>query len=1175
MFAHFAKRWNFHNLSKIIFGSTLLMLFFAMNSGLAQNRPPNNTSKKTYAIVIGISRYADQGIEPLQFAHRDAALFAEYLESKAGGEVPAENIILLQNKKATWSAVYKAMDDIMERCSNGDLVYFYFSGHGDIENKRVYKNGFLICHNTPRTNYINSSLRIEDLNEFANTLSLNKKARVVLITDACHSGRLAGSSMGGSALIAQQLRTVISNEVRLTSCLPNEVSFEDKSWGGGRSIFSYYLLYGLKGLADADKDKKVSVVDLQSYLQKSIAKDPILKSRNEKQTPVIRGPARFELSRVDSNTLASLKKLNNLNQDTNNQLIRKPLPPSPSKTFFEFLDNYQPNIEKFVPYRTLLALDKNQWHRRIFDSVYHHLYNQIASSATPSLDSLKLQKIQSYEKELNKNPDALKRFYNEYLSRLSERGQQVINLYLEGDEAALEKMRYYNSVDNQFEVYTDMLEFAFQLSTPKSPMQRNLEILKNYFYAVACRLNMFKTANRDSSQQLLLSAQQAIAFALKLEKNAAYLHNEAGLIWRLQGNYAAAIFHFKKATDISPQWFIPWTHLSATYWSLNQWDSSRNSLQTAASIQANFSGVLNQMGRFAEREKNLLLAEQNYHHSIKQNDRHYFPFERLGYIQMEYNEFREADSNFYEAEKRKAGFHFFSPQQGESILPPTHEIPFDMSQGICMLPDSILPNDLINLFLKGYQEFTFFNLESSIQYFQKCLARDPNFPLANHYLGRVYLSKNLWPEAVFYFKKSGQDYLSGDSFLAYSKKYQKNIVARDSATSDCIYQWFHRLHYPKQNDLYFLAYAYERWNRFHRAASTYQKLVEINPKDSIPFFKLWLSYEKLGLWKEAHESILLFAKHHDSKFVVQERSAFYRRVDSTKSSPEWAYEAGRFHFGLGIEEEAQARRSKKKPYLEPKEEQLWDQLAYREPFVVPCTAESLWKAPSVRHHAYRALYYLRKASNNTLDGNMEADCYHKMADLFERLGAADSAILYYRKSLMVDTAENVREKLIALQITDHWPYDAMLNMDTLNMSGAMDIEDYPTYAMFKYKANQAGIAQQLMDTLQSRNLALTDQVVLIGIQTKLTLQQYEEAKKMMLIWIQKHPTDHQMMYALARVYLKTQQETEAYDLLKQAIASGFSYYWVLQNDPAWTVDQKQSANWKKLTEKVKQPEIKE
>ena len=85
--------------------------------------------------------------------------------------------------------------------------------------------------------------------------------------------------------------------------------------------------------------------------------------------------------------------------------------------------------------------------------------------------------------------------------------------------------------------------------------------------------------------------------------------------------------------------------------------------------------------------------------------------------------------------------------------------------------------------------------------------------------------------------------------MAYSKKYQKNIVSKDSATSACIYDLYIRLHYEAENDLYFLAYAYERWNRFHRAASTYQKLVDINPKISIPFFKLWLTYEKLGLWK--------------------------------------------------------------------------------------------------------------------------------------------------------------------------------------------------------------------------------------------------------------------------------------------------------------------------------------
>ncbi|MBK8686658.1 MAG: hypothetical protein IPN26_17655 [Bacteroidetes bacterium] len=55
------------------------------------------------------------------------------------------------------------------------------------------------------------------------------------------------------------------------------------------------------------------------------------------------------------------------------------------------------------------------------------------------------------------------------------------------------------------------------------------------------------------------------------------------------------------------------------------------------------------------------------------------------------------------------------------------------------------------------------------------------------------------------------------------------------------------------------------------------------------------------------------------------------------------------------------------------------------------------------------IIYAKRPAAATTDGNMESDCYHKMADLFERLGAADSAILYYRKSLMVDTAENVRE----------------------------------------------------------------------------------------------------------------------------------------------------------------------
>ena len=44
----------------------------------------------TYALIIGVSDYAHPEIEDLEFAHRDASIFKEYLLSKSGGQVPPE-----------------------------------------------------------------------------------------------------------------------------------------------------------------------------------------------------------------------------------------------------------------------------------------------------------------------------------------------------------------------------------------------------------------------------------------------------------------------------------------------------------------------------------------------------------------------------------------------------------------------------------------------------------------------------------------------------------------------------------------------------------------------------------------------------------------------------------------------------------------------------------------------------------------------------------------------------------------------------------------------------------------------------------------------------------------------------------------------------------------------------
>ena len=270
---------------KNIFLFCLVLFFYSAllsqnNNGLAADRSLA-VSGKVYAVIVGISKYQNNGITQLEYADRDAKVFAGYLKSKAGGSVPEENIRLLTNDTATFAAIYDALDWLLEVCKKDDLVYFYFSGHGDMENSTIYKLGFLLSYNTPRTNYINNAVRLEDLNNIANTLSVERQAKVVLITDACHSGKLAGNDNRGNFLVGEQLRTVKGNETRITSSGPDQLSNEDQGWGGGRGVFSYYLINGMTGLADKVPDGIITVDEIKDYLNSSLSADVLLAQKKE------------------------------------------------------------------------------------------------------------------------------------------------------------------------------------------------------------------------------------------------------------------------------------------------------------------------------------------------------------------------------------------------------------------------------------------------------------------------------------------------------------------------------------------------------------------------------------------------------------------------------------------------------------------------------------------------------------------------------------------------------------------------------------------------------------------------------------------------------------------------------------------------------------------------------
>ena len=497
-----------------------LFIFLSIQTILAPAQVTTNTNvtqaahPNIYAVVIGISQYAPgNNIPDLKYAHRDAQEFASFLQSKSGGSVPAENIRLLLNEDATVASVLQAMTWLKETCGKDDLVFFYFAGHGDKESQTIYNLGFLLTYNTPRPNYEGNAIRIEYLNEIANTLSVTNNANVVIITDACHSGDLATGSFHWSSLVGDALRAVKNKEIRIASCTTNQLSAEGKDWGGGRGAFSYYLVNGLKGLADRDHDGTVSKKDIQLFLDSCFSQDRILAENKVKQNPVLTGKEDFKLAVVDTAALADAVK--QMVMPVPNVTSFSPLPMQPQEYLFNVLSKQPP--EELLNFFKLDSILKKDIPFQVIDQL---LNRKSSEGYRDTLNQLK--------NILHSDKDKLDRFNEKLVKIIHNRGQDIINLYLRGDEAELERRRYYNIKSNGYDEYPKMFSVATKLTTPDNELYHILQVDQHYFAGVAARL---KIPTVEDPKPLLAISMTEQLEALKLDSNAANIHNELGILY--------------------------------------------------------------------------------------------------------------------------------------------------------------------------------------------------------------------------------------------------------------------------------------------------------------------------------------------------------------------------------------------------------------------------------------------------------------------------------------------------------------------------------------------------------------------------------------------------------------------------------------------------------------------
>ncbi|MCX6152768.1 MAG: tetratricopeptide repeat protein [Candidatus Kapabacteria bacterium] len=283
---------------------SLILLFTFGSVELLKSNPDNSSEtdwkeKNIWAIVVGISKY--QNVHSLTYAHSDAISFYNYLLSPAGGRADTNRIKLLLDSNATSYNVIRAFQYVKANVKVNDLVYFYFAGHGDVENITDSELGYLICYSSPPNVYASGgSLPIDYLQECLRTFA-KKKAKVIMIADACRAGKLAGGKEG-----LRQTALALQNEwegiTKILSCKPGENSQEGDKWGDGAGVFTYYLLRGLKGLAVKDlTNNKLTLLQLYNYL-----KDNVSRETGNRQNPKYSGDEDCVLSYIDKNAYQSL-----------------------------------------------------------------------------------------------------------------------------------------------------------------------------------------------------------------------------------------------------------------------------------------------------------------------------------------------------------------------------------------------------------------------------------------------------------------------------------------------------------------------------------------------------------------------------------------------------------------------------------------------------------------------------------------------------------------------------------------------------------------------------------------------------------------------------------------------------------------------------------------------------
>lgn len=230
----------------------LLIMLLMLVLGLV----PTSAQKRIYIVSAGIADYPGNDMDLSLCANDAATIQMVFAKNKKA------STILLRNSQATKSAILAALRKQFAKATKNDAILFFFSGHGS--------PGNLVCYD--------GMLDYQSIKEI---MAKSKARSKMIFADACFSGKMRTEQR-------TQHNTSVPESLRNTEVMfflssrSEEVSIERRDMKNG--FFTAYLQRGLRGGADANKDRVITALELFRFVSKGVKK-----ISDDKQHPVMWG----------------------------------------------------------------------------------------------------------------------------------------------------------------------------------------------------------------------------------------------------------------------------------------------------------------------------------------------------------------------------------------------------------------------------------------------------------------------------------------------------------------------------------------------------------------------------------------------------------------------------------------------------------------------------------------------------------------------------------------------------------------------------------------------------------------------------------------------------------------------------------------------------------------------